>query len=55
MSDSEDELLAIERERLKLQQIQLQLQLQIFKLQQKTYKRANRSWLERLEDGLFDW
>lgn len=46
---------AMDRERLRLQRIQIAISAQQLAIQRAKYRRANRSWYDRLEDALLDW
>lgn len=45
----------IEKEKLRLQRLDLQLRIYQTNLIRRIYRRQNRSWLDKIEDAIFDW
>lgn len=54
-SERKDEELRILREQARQQAIANELLRRQLLLQVRAYRRANRSWYEKLESALFDW
>lgn len=53
--DTEAERLRIERERLHVEKLKFLMLAEIARSQRRVEQRAKRSWLDRVEDSIFDW
>lgn len=54
-TDTEAERLRIERERLHVEKLKFLMLAELARLERLRQQRANRSWLDRVEDSIFDW
>ena len=54
-TDIEAERLRIERERLHVERVKAALLAELVRAERVRLRRTSRSWMDRVEDAIFDW